>query len=119
MPDAFCSNSGSSAVVKKGGKAPMLPPRGAFVVVVVVTDKECGTPPALRASSPKALEEEKDKPDWRRQGFPVGYMRLVRCAASADGTDAKIIIAQMSEFRVTKWSLFGDEFSNDLREANC
>ncbi|MBL8117684.1 MAG: hypothetical protein JNJ78_09170 [Anaerolineae bacterium] len=38
----FCSSSGSGAVVKKGGNAPEIPPRGVFVVVVVVTDKECG-----------------------------------------------------------------------------
>jgi len=32
-------------VVKKGGKKPILPPRVGFVVVVVVVaDKDCGTP---------------------------------------------------------------------------
>ena len=42
--EGFCSSSGSGVMVKAGGNAPRFPPRGGFVVVVVVTDKECGTP---------------------------------------------------------------------------
>ncbi|MBN8620682.1 MAG: hypothetical protein J0L63_17340, partial [Anaerolineae bacterium] len=39
----FCSSSGSGATVKCGGKKLRFPPRGVFVVVVVVvTDKEYG-----------------------------------------------------------------------------
>jgi len=34
MFEGICSSSGSGAVVKDGGKAPRLPPRGLFVVVV-------------------------------------------------------------------------------------
>ncbi|MBL8120171.1 MAG: hypothetical protein JNJ78_21745 [Anaerolineae bacterium] len=52
-------------------------------------------PPALRAASPKALGEAKT------------------------GRNPRTSVAQMSEVRVTKWSLFGDEFSNDLRERDC
>ncbi|MBL8120707.1 MAG: hypothetical protein JNJ78_24505 [Anaerolineae bacterium] len=36
----FCSSSGGGVVVKKGGNAPRLPPRGGFVVA----DKDYGTP---------------------------------------------------------------------------
>jgi len=35
MFEEICSSSGSGAVIKDGGKAPRLPPRGLFVVVVV------------------------------------------------------------------------------------
>ena len=44
---------------------------------------------------------------------------VVKLRASVDGTDAEYSIAQMIWFRVTKWSLFGDEFSNLLRERDC
>ncbi|MBL8118181.1 MAG: hypothetical protein JNJ78_11680 [Anaerolineae bacterium] len=58
--------------MKCGGKKLRLPPRGAFVVVVVVVaDKEYGTPTrSLRSrASPKALGEAKYRRGWRRQGF--------------------------------------------------
>ncbi|MBN8620671.1 MAG: hypothetical protein J0L63_17285 [Anaerolineae bacterium] len=42
LPEGFCSSSGSSVVVKTGGKEPRFPPRGTFVVVVVVADKKDG-----------------------------------------------------------------------------
>jgi len=46
-------------------------------------------------------------------------MRLLSCTRRGGACAAETIIAQMSEVRVTKWSLFGDEFSNHLREENC
>jgi len=46
-------------------------------------------------------------------------MRLLRCARRGGACATETIIAQMSEVRVTKWSLFGDEFSNHLRERKC
>jgi len=68
--------SGGGVAVKCGGKQAMLPPRGAFVVVVVGSaDKEYGTPTrSLRSrASPKALGEAKYRRDCRRQWVFVRY----------------------------------------------
>ncbi|MBL8120717.1 MAG: hypothetical protein JNJ78_24555 [Anaerolineae bacterium] len=67
---------GGGVAVKCGGKQAMLPPRGAFVVVVVGSaDKEYGTPTrSLRSrASPKALGEAKYRRDCRRQWVFVRY----------------------------------------------
>jgi len=85
----------AAAAVKCGGKKLRLPPRGAFVVVVVVVaDKEHGTPTrSLRSrASPKALGEAKYRRGWRRQAqniipsrslLPIGEGEVAGLAALA------------------------------------
>jgi len=55
---------------------------------------------------------------WRADVVADAYA-VVKLRASVDGTDTEYSVAQMIEARVTKWSLFGDEFSNLLRERDC
>jgi len=71
--------------------------------------------------------EAKTRPFWRWRGWRADVVAdvvadayaVVKLRASVDGTDAEYSIVQMSEVRVTKWSLFDDEFSNLLRERDC
>ena len=74
---------------------------------------------ASKPSSPDPFSLMAKGSKYTCEGFKLSKFRAPPFRMVVSGTDADNIIAQMSELRVTKWSLFGDEFSNHLREAKC
>ena len=75
----FCSSGGGGVAVKCGGKQPRLPPRGAFVVVVVVvTDKECG-------GNERRWRGQARKLTPSRTLLPIGEGEMAGLAAVKDG----------------------------------